>query len=285
MNKTAVLLLSCPDKTGIVSRVTHFIFERNGNIIDLDQYVDPEKKILFMRIEWNLEKFSIKTEDLNEAFSPLGKEFEASWKIEITGDKKYKVGILVSKHLHCLQDLLWRVNLDELNCQVSLIISNHEDARELADNYKIPYFHTPVNNIINKESQEAEQIKLLKEHDIDLIILARYMQILSPKFVSEFLYKIINIHHSFLPAFIGGNPYKQAFERGVKIIGATSHYATQDLDEGPIIHQDTIKISHKDSVEELKRKGRDLERIVLAEAVRAHLTNRILVSGRKTVVF
>ncbi len=282
--KTAILLLSCPDKVGIVSRISHFVFERSGNIINLEQYVNQDEKILFMRLEWALDKFTIEAEEISEAFKPLGKEFNANWEIKFTGVEKPRVAILVSKHLHCLLDLLWRCQLNEIECEIPLIISNHEDARPIVENHNIPFHYIPINKE-NKKEQEFKQIELLKKNKVDLIILARYMQILSDSFVNEFPYKIINIHHSFLPAFIGSNPYKQALERGVKIIGATAHYATVELDEGPIIRQDVVKISHNDELKELIRKGRDLERLVLAEAVRLHLQDRILVSGSKTIIF
>ena len=284
MNEFAVLLLACPDRKGIVARVTHFIFERGGNISALDQHVDKDLNMLFMRIEWSLENFSIPSGDLADAFAPLAKEFNADWRIEFLNKNKKKVALMVSKHLHCLLDILWRGQMGELDCEFSLILSNHEDARSIAESHGVPFVYIPVNSS-NKLEQEAKQIQILKEHGVELVVLARYMQILSENFVSEYKHRIINIHHSFLPAFMGGNPYKQALERGVKIIGATSHYATVDLDEGPIIEQDVTRISHRDSLEELKSKGRDLERMVLARAVRAHLEHRVLVFGTRTIVF
>ncbi|MDJ0626432.1 MAG: formyltetrahydrofolate deformylase [Candidatus Caenarcaniphilales bacterium] len=280
----AILLLSCPDTTGIVARISHFIFERQGNIINLDQHVDTEDKMFFMRAEWSLENFTIPTKDLIEAFRPLGKEFKADWKIELVNSKKPKVAILVSKYSHCLQDLLWRKETGEIDCEFPVIISNHPDLQSLSQSHGIEYKVYPINKE-NKLSQEKQEIELLKKLNVDLIVLARYMQILTDQFIDEFPSKIINIHHSFLPAFIGSNPYKQAQDRGVKIIGATSHYATIDLDEGPIIQQDITRISHRDSLNDLVCKGRDLERIVLAKAVKLHLEHRILVNGRKTIIF
>ncbi|MDX1921078.1 MAG: formyltetrahydrofolate deformylase [Candidatus Caenarcaniphilales bacterium] len=280
----AILLLSCPDKQGIVARISHFIFERKGNIINLDQHVDVEDKKFFMRVEWSLENFTIPSKDLHEAFAPMAKEFKADWNIDLVGDQKPKVAIMVSKYSHCLLDLLWRIETEEINCQVPVIISNHPDLDHIAKAHNIDYNVFPITKE-TKQEQEEKEIALLKELNVELIVLARYMQILSDSFVKEFPNKIINIHHSFLPAFIGSNPYKQAQDRGVKIIGATSHYATTDLDEGPIIQQDITCISHRDSLNDLVCKGRDLERIVLARAVKLHLEHRILVHGHKTIIF
>lgn len=280
-NVTAILLLSCPDRTGLVSRLSHFVFERGGNIIDMDEHVDG--KTFFMRLSWDMKNFSVPSSELNEAFAPLGKEFNASWKISFS-DKRQRVAIFVSKYDHCLQEILWRQRLGEYDIEIPLIISNHEDLKPLAEYYKIPYHVFPITKE-NKQEQEAKEIALLKEQHIDTIVLARYMQILSSHFVQTYPNQIINIHHSFLPAFIGSNPYKQAYDRGVKIIGATSHYVTEDLDEGPIIAQDIIRISHKDSVDDLVRKGRDLERMILARALYYHTQHRILVHGKKTIIF
>ena len=280
---TAVLLLSCKDRNGLVSRIAHFIFERGGNIIDLDEHVDQEAQVFSIRVAWDMTGFSISPEDIEEAFTPMAKEFEADWRIEFA-EKKARVAIFVSKYDHCLQDLLWRYSIGEYNIEIPLIISNHADLKPLVDRYGIPYHTFPITKE-NKLAQEENEIALLKQNDIDVIVLARYMQILSPGFVDRFPNKIINIHHSFLPAFMGGNPYKQAFDRGVKLIGATSHYVTEDLDEGPILEQDIIRVTHRDVVEDLKRKGRDLERIVLARALHNHLEHRVLVQGRKTIIF
>jgi len=282
-DSTAILLLSCPDRSGLVSRISHFIFERGGNIIDLDEHVDTDEKMFFIRVAWDMQNFSIGQNDLNDAFRPLAKEFKALWVIMYKNEKK-KIAIFVSKYDHCLQEILWRHSLNEFEVDIPLIISNHPDLENLADQYEIPFHIFPITKE-NKLVQEQEQLLLLKNHKIDTIVLARYMQILSPQFVEEFPNNIINIHHSFLPAFVGGNPYKQAYQRGVKIIGATSHYVTKDLDEGPIIEQDIIRISHKDTTKDLVRKGRDLERLVLARALHFHLENRILVYGRKTIIF
>lgn len=245
-----------------------------------------------MRVEAAISNNSLQNNSDNlysiiiESLEPIKQELNAQLEIAIKDPEKNKtkVAIFVSKHLHCLQDLLWRYKTQELDCEISVIISNHEDARDLAEYFNIDYHCININKS-NKQQAEAEQIELLKQYNIDLVILARYMQILSTEFINEYLYKIINIHHSFLPAFIGGNPYKQALERGVKLIGATSHYATADLDEGPIIEQDITRISHSDNLDDLKTKGKELEKLVLARAVKAHLDKRVLVSGHKTIVF
>lgn len=280
---TAVLLLSCPDRNGLVSRISNFIFERGGNILDLDEHVARDEKMFSIRVAWDMAGFSIPPDDVAEAFAPLAKEFYADWRINFL-ERKLKVAIFVSKHDHCLQEILWRHSIGEYNADIPLVISNHPDLKPLVDHHKIPYHVLPITPE-TKADQETKALKLLKDHEIDAIVLARYMQILSSKFVKHYQNRIINIHHSFLPAFIGGNPYKQAFERGVKIIGATSHYVTEDLDEGPIMEQDIMRVTHKDSVEDLKRKGRDLERMVLARALHYHIEHRVLVRGRKTIIF
>ncbi len=282
-NLTAILLLSCKDRSGLVSRISHFVFERGGNIIDLDEHVDVDEKYFFVRIAWDMKNFSIKESEVEEAFTPLAKEFNASWEINFTG-KNLRAAIFVSKYDHCLQEILWRQRLGEFDIEIPLIISNHQDLKPLADHYTIPYFVFPITEE-NKAEQEKKELVLLKENEIDTIVLARYMQILSPQIIDEYPNKIINIHHSFLPAFVGSNPYRQAYERGVKIIGATSHYVTKELDDGPIIEQDIIKITHKDSVQDLIRKGRDLERLILARALYFHSQHRILVHGKKTIIF
>ncbi|MBP8976546.1 MAG: formyltetrahydrofolate deformylase [Bacteroidetes bacterium] len=280
---TATLLFSCPDRKGLVSRISHFIFERRGNILDLDEHVDPDEKRFFLRISWSMEDFTLSPEETIEAFVPLAKEFQAQWNIRFSNQRK-RVAIFVSKYSHCLQELLWRYSLHEFDADIVLVISNHPDLKPLAEHYSIPYHIFPI-TANNKDEQEKNEINLLRQERVDTIILARYMQVLSPQFVDNYPNQIINIHHSFLPAFAGSNPYKQAYERGVKIVGATSHYVTNELDEGPIIEQDIIRISHKDTLDDLIRKGRDLERLVLARAVRLHLEDRVLADGRKTVVF
>ncbi|MEK6476178.1 formyltetrahydrofolate deformylase [Catalinimonas sp. 4WD22] len=280
---TAILLLSCPDRVGLVSRISHFIFERGGNILDLDEHVDTHQNIFSARVAWDMNNFSIPASKVKEAFAPLANEFDASWRLQFSGVAQ-RVAIFVSKYDHCLQEILWRKSMREFDFDIPLIISNHPDLEPLAKHYNISYHVFPISKE-NRLEQEEKEIALLKEHQIDTIVLARYMQIISPQFVAKYPNKIINIHHSFLPAFIGGNPYKKAYERGVKLIGATSHYVTAEIDEGPIIEQDIIRISHKDSVKDLVRKGRDLERLVLARALHHHSEHRILVNENKTIIF
>ena len=278
---SAVLLLSCKDRTGLISRISHFVFERGGNIIDLDEHVDGQQ--FFIRIAWDMKKFSVPESEVHSAFAPLAKEFDATWQVRFTGQKE-RVAIFVSRLDHCLQEILWRQRLGEFDIDIALIVSNHEDLRSLANQYGIPYYVFPITSE-NRSEQEKKELSLLREHKIGTIVLARYMQVLSPEFVDQYPNQIINIHHSFLPAFAGRDPYTKAYERGVKIIGATSHYVTKDLDEGPIIEQDIIRISHKDGVKDLVRKGRDLERLILARALFYHAQHRVLVHGTKTIVF
>lgn len=281
--RTAILLLSCKDQKGLVYKITNFIFKIAGNIIDLDEHVDPVESLFFTRVAFQLENSNFDEIALNSEFETLANEIGANWKIKFE-DKPLNTAIFVSKYDHCLLDILWRNRLDEFNINIKAIISNHNELKSIADQYKIPFYHFEITNQ-TKILEERKQIELLKKLHIDTIILARYMQIITPEFVDKYKNKIINIHHSFLPAFIGGNPYKQAFNRGVKIIGATSHYVTSELDEGPIIEQDIIRITHGDSLKDLIRKGRDLERLVLARAVLLHSQHRILVYGKKTIVF
>jgi formyltetrahydrofolate deformylase len=278
---TAILLLSCPDRRGLISRISHFVFERNGNILDLDEHVDGTT--FFLRIAWDMRNFSVPESEVRNAFAPLAKEFQATWQVNFTG-RQERVAIFVSKHDHCLQEILWRKRIGEFDIDILVIVSNHEDLHPVADQHGVPFVVFPITKE-NRREQEKKELVLLKEKEIDTLVLARYMQVLSPEFVNEFPNRIINIHHSFLPAFAGKEPYRQAYERGVKIIGATSHYVTQDLDEGPIIAQDIIRISHKDTVSDLVRKGRDLERMILARALFFHWQHRILVYGKKTIVF
>jgi formyltetrahydrofolate deformylase len=279
----AILLFSCPDQKGLVSQISNFIFENGGNIISLHEHVDTIEKVFFMRVVWDMEGFGIPRGKIEEIFTPVAEKLKATWKINFAG-KKLRIAIFVSRYEHCLQELLWRQRLKDYPAEIPLIISNHTDLKPMADYHLIPFYVFPVTKE-NKDEQELKEIELLRKNNIDTIVLARYMQILSSDFVNKYPNQIINIHHSFLPAFMGGNPYKQAYERGVKIIGATSHYVTEDLDEGPIIEQDIIRISHRDTTEDLIRKGRDLERIVLARAVHFHAEHRILVNGKKTIVF
>ncbi len=263
--------------------ISGFISQYGGNIISLQEHVDSFDKTFFLRVVWDMNDFDISRDELDDAFNPVGKKFDANWSIRYTG-RKLRIAVLVSKYEHCLQELLWRQRLPESAYEIPLIISNHPDLEPMAACHQIPYHIFPITKE-NKDIQEQAELKLLNKNNIDAIVLARYMQVLSKSFVDHYPNRLINIHHSFLPAFMGGNPYKQAYERGVKIIGATSHYVTEDLDEGPIIEQDIIRISHRDSVNDLVRNGRDLERIVLARAVNYHAEHRILVNGKKTVVF
>lgn len=281
--QTAILLFCCPDRPGLVSTISSLVYNLGGNILDLDEHVDTHDKFFSMRIAWEMDTSKITREEIGEKFEELGNKFNAQWHINYKEDNK-RVAFFVSKYDHCLQDILWRCSVGEYDIETPLIISNHPDLKPLAYHYNIP-FHVFEINKDNKSKQEQLELELLRDNNIDTIVMARYMQILSSVLIDAYPNSIINIHHSFLPAFIGGNPYKQAFERGVKIIGATSHYATLDLDEGPIIEQDIIRISHKDSIDDLKRKGRDLERLVLARALRFHFEDRILVRGKKTVIF
>lgn len=280
---SAVLLWSSPDRKGLVARISQFLFERGGNIIDLDEHVDRSDNMFFLRVAWDMRGFNVPPERLDGAVLPLAKEYGARWTIRLN-DRKRRLAVFVSKLGHCLQEILWRLELGEFEAEIPLIISNHPELNPVAERYGIP-FHVFQMTKENKAEVEKKQIALLEKEKIDTVILARYMQILSPGFVRKFPERILNIHHSFLPAFAGANPYKKAFDRGVKIIGATSHYVTDVLDEGPIIEQDIVRISHRDSLDDLIRKGRDLERLVLARGVRLHLEDRVLIHGRKTVVF
>ena len=281
--RSATLLLACTDRRGLVSRISNFIFERGGNITDLSEHVDSEARQFFLRVAWDMAGFSIAADDLTEAFTPLAKEFDARWKIRLN-QKKHRLAVFASKADHCLLEILWRHSIGEFDADICLVISNHEVLAPLCERYNVP-FHVFGITPENKARQEQMELDLLQKEQIDTVALARYMQILSPAFVERFPSAIINIHHSFLPAFAGSNPYRQAYERGVKIIGATSHYVTDDLDEGPIIVQDVSHITHRDSLDDLVRKGRDIERMVLARGLRLHLQDRVLVHGRKSIVF
>ena len=283
MGSTATLLLYCADRKGLVYRIAGFILEHGGNIVHADQHQDAALGLFFMRIVWSLDGFDLDEETFSAAFAPLATEYGFTWQI-VLGERRPAIAIFVSRYQHCLIDLLYRQQVGELPCSVALILSNHQEARPLAEFYGVPFHHIPVSGA-NKEAAEQEQIALLKKNSVALIVLARYMQVLSSDFVAQYPQRIINVHHSFLPAFVGAKPYHAAFERGVKLIGATSHYVTAVLDEGPIIEQDVARISHRDRVDDLIGKGRDLERVVLSRAVRWHLEQRILCYGNKTVVF
>jgi formyltetrahydrofolate deformylase len=278
-----VILIHCKDRKGIVARVSGFIHDFGGNILDSDHHTDEETNDFLMRTEFAAEGFQIPPDDIPAAFAPIAKVHEMHYEV-YPSSRRTRVGMLVSKQDHCLADLLQRHRRDELHIDIPVIISNHGTCASWAELFKIPFAVYPVMKE-TKPQQEQQVLGLLKEHRVELVVMARYMQILSADFLAQVGCPVINIHHSFLPAFIGANPYRQAYERGVKIIGATAHYATQDLDEGPIIEQDVIRVGHRDTVEDLVRKGRDLEEIVLARAVRRHIERRVLVYGRKTVVF
>ncbi len=281
---TAVLLIYCPDKQGILATVTEFLNKNRGNIIYLDQHVDREEKIFYMRVEWELEYFAIPRDKIGEYFNTLiGIPLHMNWKLYFADDIP-RMALFVSKMPHCLFDILSRYTAGEWDVEIPLIVSNHETLKPVADRFDIDFHYFPISKE-NKKEQEKKEIELLKQYNIDFVVLARYMQILSKEFVNHYPNKIINIHHSFLPAFAGAKPYHAAHERGVKIIGATSHYVTTDLDAGPIIDQDVTRCSHIDTVQKLVRKGRDLEKIVLSQAVYKHLQRKILVFKNRTVVF
>jgi formyltetrahydrofolate deformylase len=280
--QTATLLISCPDQRGLVAKFANFIYANGGNITHADQHTDFEAGLFLTRIEWQLKGFNLPKDLIAPAFNAIAQSLNAKWELHFS-DTLPRIAIWVSRQDHCLFDLIWRYNAKEFHAEIPLIMSNHPHLQPVVAQFGIDYHHIPITKD-NKQEQEAKQLELLHEYKIDLVVLAKYMQIVSADFIEKFP-QIINIHHSFLPAFIGANPYHRAFERGVKIIGATAHYATADLDAGPIIEQDVVRVSHRDEVNDLIRKGKDLERIVLARAVRLHLQNRVLVYGNRTVVF
>jgi formyltetrahydrofolate deformylase len=283
MKNSAILLISCPDRKGEVATIADFIYRHNGNILHADEHGDEESGLFLMRVEFDPKEFDIPLDEFGKYFLPVAETFAMQWRLAQSAHRQRMV-IFVSKYDHCLVDLLYRHQSGELACDIPLIISNHPDNKPIADFYKIPYAVVSVTKD-SKTQAEAQIHALIAEHQPDFMVLARYMQILSNEFVNRYPRQIINIHHSFLPAFIGARPYHQAFERGVKLIGATSHYVTEELDDGPIIEQDVVRVSHRDTVEDLIRKGRDLEKIVLSRAVRLHVENRVLLYGNKTVVF
>lgn len=286
MQKTAILLLHCPDRIGIITEMTKFITDNHGNIVYLDQYVDKVDGQFFMRVEWELENFSIPAEKIAEYIDTLyGKRYEMEFDIYFN-DEKPRMALFVSKMSHCLYDLLARYKAGELDVEIPCIVSNHEDLRYVAEQFDIPYYVWSINkDWSNKKEVEKAEMELMREKGITFIVLARYMQIISDEIIKHYPHKIINIHHSFLPAFIGSKPYHQAYQRGVKIVGATSHYVTADLDAGPIIEQDVVRITHKDTPETLALKGKDLEKIVLSRAVKKHIDRKILTYKNKTIIF
>ena len=284
MMTTAKLLLHCPDKPGILAEVTDFITVNKGNIIYLDQYVDHVENIFFMRIEWEMKDFLVPQEKIEDYFRTLyGQKYEMDFRLYFS-DVKPRMAIFVSKLSHCLFDMLARYTAGEWNVEIPLIISNHPDLQHVAERFGIPFYLFPITKE-TKEEQERKEMELLAKHKITFIVLARYMQVISEQMINAYPNKIINIHHSFLPAFVGAKPYHAAFQRGVKIIGATSHYVTTELDAGPIIEQDVVRITHKDAIEDLVNKGKDLEKIVLSRAVQKHIERKVLAYKNKTVIF
>ena len=284
LRNTAILLMHCPDKPGILAAVTDFINVNKGNILYLDQYVDREAGIFFMRVEWSLDEFLIPKNKIDEYFRTLfAIKFEADYHLYF-GDVKPRMAIFVSKMSHCLYDLLARYDSGEWNIDIPCVISNHPDMERVVKKFDIPYYYLPVNKE-NKQEVEAQELKILKDHDITFAVLARYMQVISANFIDKFAKPIINIHHSTLPAFKGAKPYTRAYDRGVKIIGATCHYVTADLDAGPIIFQDVAKVTHKDTISMLIHRGRDIEKIVFSRGVEKHLERKILVYKNRTIIF
>jgi formyltetrahydrofolate deformylase len=283
MFDSATLLVHCPDQKGIVAAISGFLYTHGANILHADQHQDNDIGLFFMRVEWDLMDFTLDEPAFRSQFQELAERFHMRWRLVYSAAKP-AVAIFVSQYQHCLLDLLYRHQVGELHCRIPLIISNHPEARPLADFYGIPFHHIPMETN-HRSAVEAAQIALLEEHRIELIVLARYMQILSPEFVARYPQRIINVHHSFLPAFSGARPYHAAYQRGVKLIGATSHFVTEVLDDGPIIEQDVVRVSHRDQLADLIQKGRDLERIVLSRAVRWYLESRILHYEGKTVIF
>jgi formyltetrahydrofolate deformylase len=277
-----ILLLRCADRKGVVAAVSGFISDHNGNIISADEHQDQERNLYFLRLEWTLGEFDVPLSTFDAAFGSIAREFTMTWRVACSTDRP-RVAILVSKSGHCLADLLYRHQIGELACDIRMVIGNHEDLRKITEFYGIVYHEVKAAG--NKVDAEQRMLSLLQTENIELVVLARYMQILSNDFVARYPDAMINVHHSFLPAFIGAKPYHRSYERGVKLIGATSHYVTAELDDGPIIEQDVVRVTHRDSLEAIIRKGADAERAVLTRAVRWHVENRIMVYGRKTVVF
>ncbi len=283
MRNTAILLVQCPDRKGLDATIAEFIYRYDGNILHFEQHQAGEERYYLARVEWDLEGFRLELRDFDGAFGPVAHKFGMNWVLAL-GNRRPRVAIFVSKYDHCLVDLLHRQRNGELACDFPLMISNHADAKKHADFFGVPFHHVPVSKE-NKSEAEARQLELLSSNNIDLVVLARYMQVLSTDFIMQYAMPIINIHHSFLPAFIGGKPHHQAYERGVKLIGATAHYVTAVLDDGPIIEQGVERISHRDALEDLVEKGRDLEKVVLSRAVRWHIESRILLYRNKTIIF
>ena len=285
MSATGILLVSCPDQPGIVAAVASFVAAHGGNVIDLQQHTDHTDGAFFQRVAFELDNVDLERAEISNAFAPVAERYAMRWSLRFS-DERLRVGILVSKEPHCLHDLLNRWRTGELPVDLSVVISNHDDHADLTTWFGVPYHHLPILGEDTDRAAQEKQIRtVLEDHGVTLVVLARYMQVLSPDFCAAWLEQIINIHHSFLPAFQGARPYHQAHERGVKLVGVTAHYATAELDDGPIIDQDVIRVSHRDDVDDLRRRGRDLEVAVLARAVRAHANHQVLVYGQRTVVF
>lgn len=283
MSNSAILLISCPDQKGLVAAIAQFLYQHNANILHADQHQDAETSTFLMRVEWDISEFNLDLAHFETAFQPIAQQFSMQWRLAHSAHRP-RLAIFVSRYDHCLADLLYRYQAGELRCEIPIILSNHLDTQWLANAYHIPFQHVSVHQG-NKAEAEANQLAILRHNHVDCIVLARYMQVLSPNFIQHYPNRIINIHHSFLPAFHGAKPYHRAFERGVKLIGATSHYVTEVLDDGPIIEQDVARISHRDDLDDLIRRGADLEKIVLSRAVRLHIEHRVLLYANKTVVF
>jgi formyltetrahydrofolate deformylase len=283
MKNTAILLVQCPDRKGLDATIAEFIYRYDGNILHFEQHQAGAERFYLARVEWDLEGFRLDLQDFDRAFGPVAHKFGMNWVIAL-GHYRPRVAIFVSRFDHCLVDLLYRQRNGELACDFPLIISNHPDTKRHADFYGVPFHHIPVSKE-NKPQAEAQQLELLRESQIDLVVLARYMQVLSTDFIMQYPQPIINIHHSFLPAFVGAKPHQQAHDRGVKLTGATAHYVTEVLDDGPIIEQGVVRISHRDSLEDMVEKGRDVEKVVLSRAVRWHIESRILLYNNRTIIF
>jgi formyltetrahydrofolate deformylase len=283
MKNSAILLVQCPDRKGLDATIAEFIYRYDGNILHFEQHQEGEERYYLARVEWSLDGFRLHLNDFDGAFGPVAHKFGMNWCLRLS-DYRPRVAIFVSKYDHCLVDLLYRQRSGELACDFPLIVSNHTDCKRHADFYGVPFQVIPVSKE-NKTQAEVQQMRLLAEKKIDVVVLARYMQVLSAEFVQQYPQPIINIHHSFLPAFVGAKPYHQAYQRGVKLTGATAHYVTEVLDDGPIIEQGVVRISHRDSLEDLVEKGRDVEKMVLSRAVRWHIENRILLYKNKTIIF
>ena len=283
MTKTGVLLIDCPDRKGIAAAVSDFLYRHDANILHADEHQDAESGLFLMRVEWDLAGFDLSRDDCARQFTAVAERFQMRWQLRWS-EQRQRLALFVSKYDHCLVDLLYRQQSGELPCVIPLVVSNHPDTRRWADFYGVPFHFVPVEPG-RKAEAEGKQLELLHDHKVDLVVLARYMQVLSPEFVARYPRRVINVHHSFLPAFSGARPYHRAFDRGVKLIGATSHYVTEDLDEGPIIEQEVVRVSHRDGLDDLLQKGRDLEKVVLSRAVRWHIDHRVLAYAHKTVVF